>query len=261
MAMLASTLDAASMRIYTEFRRIDPFGKVVAADAGGSPREVISPVAARNGYASFLIAVQAKPGSEYELHLGQNPAEAVELSLYRVLYAKQGEAWIPDQLEPVRDPHGFRLEGIEGQTTMLYWLDVWVPARLKPGRFRVEAQLLADGYWVIAPMEVRVQAALFPKSDPPKLALPEIDAPADQSAFGPWRLALCGEKRSGLRETSMARSIRYMIQRNAQQDVDLAREMGVLEAQPKEALCGGVRPVTDRGTEWYLQLRNGLVAR
>jgi hypothetical protein len=136
---------------------------------------------------------------------------------------------------------------------------VWVPARLQPGRIRVEAQLFADGYWVIAPMEVRAQASVYPKSERPKLPLPAIESPTDQSVLGPWKLALCGERRVGLREPLIARSVRSMIQRNAQQDVELARTMNVLEQQPKEALCGGKRPPAEEGPEWYLRLRNSLV--
>jgi hypothetical protein len=87
LALAAATLmNAASMRIYTEFRRIDPFGNVVGPDQGGSPREVISPAVGRNAFASFLIAVEAKAGSTYELHLGQIQCVSFELFFYRVIF-------------------------------------------------------------------------------------------------------------------------------------------------------------------------------
>ena len=63
----------------------------------------------------------------------------------------------------------------------------------------------------------------------------------------------------GLREPMIMRSIRTLIQRNAQQDIALARSRTLLENIPKE-LCAGKRTTSDQGTEWYLRIRNMLFA-
>ena len=61
---VAVVLQAQSVDINPEFRRVDPFGAVVEADRGLVAREILSPALARNGFASFHIVVSVPPKRE-----------------------------------------------------------------------------------------------------------------------------------------------------------------------------------------------------
>ena len=109
--MLAGAAQAQlpSIKIYSEFQRIDPFGQVVSADRprreGVAPREILSPGLARNAHASYRAAVTVPPGTPYSLYLGQNPEGFLGVTMYKEVHALHGAQWVPDQLQQVSFPY------------------------------------------------------------------------------------------------------------------------------------------------------------
>ena len=272
----AGALDAQpiQLRIYSEFQRVDPYGRIVPADRSERPREILSPAVARNGYASFHLAVTVPEGTPFRLYLGQNPEGVFRLTLYRERFHPSGETWIPDELIRVLEPYDSRAqppeEPIPGQTTTVFWLDVWTPAQAPVRRVRVEAQLNVGDRWLIAPMEVRIRTARIPDHAPPGEALPGIEAPADRSALGPLLRYLCGAAPTG---SPAPMSVRRMIRRNAAQDVALAaslearlgrdtirrRILGIAGASDATVWCDSPRRPPELGAEWYLRVRDYLL--
>src|SRR5262249_13422846 len=121
-----------SVEIYSEFQRVDPFGKIVTADAAPHPREILSPRAERNAFISFHIAVSVPPKESYLLYIGTNPVNACRVALYKEHFSKTAAGWIPDSLVEVRRLPDFGAmpdpdENVPGQITRLYLLDVWIP--------------------------------------------------------------------------------------------------------------------------------------
>jgi hypothetical protein len=216
---------AQEVEIYSEFQRPDPYGDIVQVDRSPRPREILSPGVARNAWASFHVAVRTPANTPYLLYVATNPINACRVALYKEHFAATRAGWIPDKLtEVTRLPdYGFMPDpddGVPGQTTRVYLLDLWIPPDSAVGRFRVEVQLkLAN--WVVRPMEVRILQARIPVVDlhAEGAVLPPIDSPADYSAApGPPRD--CGP----------VDSVRAAICRNADQDMALAEQMGAAEA-------------------------------
>ena len=102
----ALPLTAQSLRVYSDLARIDSTGEVTAP---AQPREILSPAIVRNGFTSFQIVVQVKSGTPYWLYVGENPDNAVKVTLYR-------EAG--DRLERVGSPY-------QGDSTQIFWLDLF----------------------------------------------------------------------------------------------------------------------------------------
>jgi hypothetical protein len=274
---LTSLLDAQSLRVYSEFYRIDPFGKPIPADSGPEPREIISPAVARNGFTSFRIVVTAPPAIPFTLHIAQNPDNTAEIKLYREIYIKSGETWIPDRLEPVEVPYtgtvAQAVRTIPGQTVQSFWLDARLPATVPPTRFRLEAQLNINQEWIIYPMEVRVQQAVLPAPPESKTGLSPLESPSDSPALSVFREYLCGAP-SGKPEPDM--SVRLFIRRNALQDAALARALepsrtrqilhqtliwsaGFPDLTPA-AWCKAPKRPDGAGSEWYLKVRQYLLS-
>lgn len=275
---LPSVLGAQALSIHSEFYRVDPFGKVIPADNGAPPREILSPAVARNGYASCRIVVTAPPATPFTLHIAQNPENTAKAGLYREIYAKVGETWIPDRLEPVESPFTGTVahpdRPIPGQIVQSFWLDIQVPAQAPPVRFRLEVQLnLGDG-WVIYPMEIRVQQAAYPPLADSKTGVAPLEAPADSTALGVLREYLCGTPTPGRTENGV--TVRQMIRRNALQDAALARMLepsrtkqilqqsmvwtaGFVDLTPA-AWCKAAKRPDGAGSEWYLKVRGSLLA-
>src|ERR1041385_4727377 len=76
--LAAAFLRAQSVEVYSEFQRPDPLGAIVAADRAESPREILSPAVARNGFASFHIAVSVPLQTNYFLYVVTNPVRSEE---------------------------------------------------------------------------------------------------------------------------------------------------------------------------------------
>ena len=160
----AVVASAQEVKVYSELTRIDPFGEVVRADRGGTPREILSPAIPRNGYSTFRVVVLGAPGTEFTFHAGQNPENAVGLTLYREAYVRSDQEWIPDRLERVQVPYQGRLatEGIPGQTAQSFLMDLHVDRNAPVRRIKVEPQVWMVDRWLTYPMEVRVVAATLP---------------------------------------------------------------------------------------------------
>ena len=269
--LLAAALHAQSVDISPEFRRIGPFGDVVAADRALAPREILSPAVARNGHASFHIAISLPPQETYLLYVAPNPISACRVSLFKEHFVKTGRGWIPDTLVEVTHLPDFGLvpdpdDAIEGQNTRLYLLDLWIPPNADVARFRVEVQVkVAD--WMVRPMEVRVLPARFPDipetRDARNADLPAPELGADAAAMQVVNAYLAG---SSLRFDAQPATVRGIIRRNAIQDVALAASLDralagpdVLRGRLFDQLWNNLR-VTPRvyGAEWYLRLRDYL---
>lgn len=268
--LLAGPVHAQSLRVLSEFQRVDPFGEVVAVDRTPHPREILSPGVARNAFASFQIAATVPEREPFFVYIQTNPPDIFAISLYEELYSKTGAGWIPDALEPVKLPVFDTLPylplPIPGQNTVSYWLDVWVPAQTPVGRVRLEVLLKIGRGWLIYPMEVRVLAAVAPPVAELHAALPPIGAPADAAVNGPWRGFLCNAREPGREERL---SVRRLIHRNAAQDlalarggrrqdelrVELARRAGV---EDLKRWCRSPAAMEAQESEWFLPVRDWL---
>ena len=273
---LLAPMAAQEVRLFSEFQRIDPFGQVVHQDRIGKSREIISPAVARNAFASFHIAVSVPPGTEYALHIGQNPEDAVRPTLYRERHQRFGESWIPDTLTPINLPfEGTLGAGIPGRKADVFWLDLWVGPNAPVDRVRVEVQLNVGERWIIYPLEVRVSAPVIQTSMVRELQarsgpLPSATAPADASANAALQRYLCGKR--GFPRPPDSPSIRSLILRNALQDIALAQHrerlfsasevhaalLAPLKAPDKETWCADPFRFRPFGPESWLRLRQAL---
>lgn len=256
---------AQSIRVYAEFQRIGPQGEIVHIDRGGRSREILSPAVARNGYASFHLLATVPPATEYSLYIGQNPDNAVRVSLYREIH----ERGIPDRLEPVAEP-------VTGKTgsrpeSLVLWMDLWVDAEAPVRRVKVEPQLSLGGEWVIYPMEVRVAPPRIPSHSSDPAALPPPAARADSSVYGPFSNFLCGIAEGP--SAAQPATVRSFIRRNVLQDMALAKS---LAASHRDSVIAGLLAPTGISTrdafctaatisapgnlhpEWYLRVRDFL---
>ncbi len=253
--LLACAACAQPVRVYSEFQRVDPLGRVVAADRAETPREILSPGLARNAFASFLIAVTPPPGRTYSLFIAQNPVNAVKVSIYRAGFVRSGASSIPDTLGPLTiSAEGLvdgRVTPVPGQSTQVFWLDLWVAEDAPVRRTRLEVQLHDGERWTIYPLELRTLELRVPRAAGPLEALAPLDASSAESA----RAVLCGGGGGG---SEGPLTIRQMIRRNARQDAALARTLA------KEEVAEGLRPWCHSpappalGAEWYLQARGFL---
>jgi hypothetical protein len=145
---LAAPAAAQELRVYSELARIDASGNVTAP---AQPREILSPAVVRNGFTSFQIVVQVKSGTPYWLYVGENPDNAVKVSLYRE---------IGERLEPLTSPY-------HGDATQIFWLDLFADRNAVVRRVKIEPELDVGDDWVVYPMEIRVMEARVPDRAPP----------------------------------------------------------------------------------------------
>jgi hypothetical protein len=207
------------MRVYSEFAKIDTTGKVTAP---AEPREILSPAIARNAFSSFQVVVDVPKGTPYQLYVAQNPDNAVEVTLYR----ENG-----DTLERVEQP-------VSGNSTQVFWMDLWTARDAPVARIKVEPQLHVNNDWVIYPMEARVVNATVP------------DGKRAQQGM---RSYICGDTEEAPPPGTV--SILNMRSRNAQQDVALAAMAPKEELQKLFGACDA-RP---SDPEWYLRIRDYLL--
>jgi len=265
-AALAGPLAAQSVDIYSEFSRVDPFGEIVAADRGGQPREILSPAVARNAWASFHVVITAPPATTYLLYVVTNPLNACRVALYKEHFEKTPSGWAPDRLTELTRLPDFGVipdpaDGVDGQTTRAYLLDLWIPPNADVARFRLEVQLKV-GTWLVRPMEVRVIAPRVPDlhvaTEP--VPLPPVSSGADAVALG----ALLDPN---ARTYPLPATVRAIILRNAVQDMALASRLDAAVAGPealrqrweilKSASGDSVVP-RPTGAERYLRLRDWI---
>ena len=213
--LAALPMMAQSLRVYSEFARIDASGEVTAP---AQPREILSPAIVRNGFTSFQIVVQVKSGTPYWLYVGENPDNAVKVSMYR----ESGE-----ELEPLTSPY-------HGDSTQIFWLDLLADRNAIVRRVKIEPELDVDNDWVVYPMEVRVMDARVPD-------------PAPSSSMMKY---LCGRD-----EDPPQTAIAKLRLRNEQQDVALASHAPKQELLERIGGCEARHPGEP---EFYLRLRDYL---
>jgi len=209
---------AQPMRVFSEFAQIDAMGNVIAPE---TPREILSPSIARNGYTSFQVVIQAPPQTRFLLHMGQNPEDAVQITLYR----RTG-----GQLERVDLPY-------ESSGAEILWMDVFVRRDAPVRRVKVEPQVNINGDWIIYPMEVRVREPQVSDVLPPATL----------------RTLLCGGVSAAGVKAGTA--VAQMQMRNERQDAALATQATPAdrdELKKRLGSCG--RPSSD--PEAYLKVRD-----
>lgn len=274
-ALLAVVGALAQITVYSEFQRVDPFGNVVAADRAERSREVLSPQLVRNTWASVLAVIEVPEGRPYRLFLGQNPENAFKVDVYRVLYEKRGETWIPDALERLAVSDAGRVPDVTpqvpGQKVIALWLDIWVPKDAPVRRTRLEVQYSEGENWVIYPMELRIFPPVAPEPSGPLPALAPLEAKVSDSALAVLHGYVCGSAPALVTENPP--SVRTMSRRNAQQDMAVASTMeaasggkpalvaAMLAAAglgKAEQFCAKPSPPPGQGAEWYLHVRDYL---
>jgi hypothetical protein len=251
-----------TLRVFSEFTRIDPFGNIVPQDRGSAqPRHILSPGVPRNAFSSFRIVLTFDKPAKFIIDVGQNPENAVQVTLYKEQFEKHGEQWIPDGLEPVKMPFEgyFGETDIPGQRVLTFWADVWVPGTAVADRIKVEPQawLSYAGDWFTYPMEVRTMDLILPKLSLSAAALPAVTARSDTAAVRPLKAALCGLKEAA---APKATNVRALIRRNSQQLLAIPRSsfeknlLTVTKAPSVQSWCAA--EPNPAGPEWYLRLRD-----
>ncbi len=253
--------------VYSELTRIDPFGKVVTQDRGPEPRHILSPGIPRNATSSLRVVVWLEKPSAFSLDIAQNPENAVKPTLYKEVFEKHGDNWVPDKLQPVTIPYngGPSDFPIPGQTSVTFWLDMTVSRTAPVDRVKVEPQLWAAAVndWVIYPMEVRIMEPVIEDVRAASAMVPPVTEPADAAVRGPLKQALCGEKEPAGPGLLTAR---HLVRRNAAQHLSLASSraeitalLSKLSASPAvQGLCSAGVTKSVAGPEWYLRFRDNL---
>jgi hypothetical protein len=236
----------------------------VEVDRAWKRREILSPAVARNAFASFHIAVTIPSKESYLLYVVPNPITACRVALYKEHFVKTKSGWIPDRLTEVERLPDFGVtpdpdDGVEGQTTRVYLLDLWLPPNADVARFRLEVQLKV-ATWTIRPMEVRVTPARVPNlpvgEDRP---LPEVEMAADAAVVGELGALWSGKQ---LTMPPPGLTTRGILRRNAIQDIALASGDASIAGRVLDLFRVNLL-FTPRalGAEWWLRVRDYLFAR
>jgi hypothetical protein len=266
-------MDAQEIGIYSEFERFDPFGNPVAADRDMVPREILSPAMARNGHLSVHVVVTAPAGTNYFLYANTNPPDILQVRIYREFFTPCGNGYCPDWLTEQSSPSFGAIPelalnlgnpALDKQTTRCYLFDIRAPADTVPRRVRVEA-LLKVGTWLVAPMEVRIVSPVVPAEAGRifREDLAPLDAPASATAEIQLLRYLDGLQPEW---PGQLLRVRDMIQRNAAEDMLLARSLnGHADAGFPEMNLMSWWPFVyphfgadQLGAEWYLKVRDFL---
>ena len=258
----APLLRGQDIRIYSEFQRFDPFGNIVAPDRGTPSREILSPAVARNGHLSVHVVVTAPPNTNYFLYAASNPADLVDLTIYREYFTPCGTGYCPDFVMRVPSPSfGAIPESTElpNETTRAYLLDIHAHSDTPPRRVRVEA-LLKVGTWQVAPMEVRIMEPTVPATAiEMRSEIAPLEAPAGSTAQIQLLRFLAGEHPT---EPASLLRLRDFEQRNAAEDMLMARALsGPHRAAGFPELNFILfQPLAYRflSAEWYLRVRDFL---
>ena len=221
----AAVARAQPLSVYSEFARIDAKGNATAPE---SPREILSPAIARNAFATFQVVVQAAENKSWWLYIGQNPENAVRVTMYK----EDAGKLVPEELP------------ILGKGARVLWMDVWAERAAPVERIKIEPQLNIDNDWVIYPMEARVMDAVVPDGERPAGAIEPVEL---------MRGFVCGVAGRLVNATGLtAGALRY---RNARQDLALAPRAPKAELQRRFGACDAPPPADP---EWYLRFRDYL---
>jgi len=177
--VLATAAHAWEVQVWNEFARVGPDGKLLGQDWTAKPPEPLNkkagPIriaAARNSYVSLVLVVSNPEGGSFDLDVRCPPDSGVEADLYRTWYhrKKDSDEYVPDALVPVKMPLKMTLpvadNQIPNQTAQMFWLDLWISKRAKPGPIVVQVALKADGRRWNAPVTVEILPAALPDEDP-----------------------------------------------------------------------------------------------
>lgn len=266
-ALIPAAARAQSIRVFTELQRIDPYGKVIAADRGSNrSREVLSPALLRNAHASFHLVVEPPRGTPYWLYIGLNPESMIGITLYKEVWEKQANGeYVPDKLVKLELPYNGLVpeKDIPDQTVEVFLLDIHVPRNTAVQRMKIEPQMWIPDRWITYPMEARIVPAQL-LTQPGNLGeIAPLLSPADFTYRHVFRALLCGTPEK--KEPPPPLSIRSLILRNARQDAALAATLSkpdinwfLTESYEGEGCTAplAVRPV---GPERSLRLRDRLL--
>ena len=225
---LSAPLWAKPLSVYSDLARIGKSGVVTPPE---SPREILSPMLVRNGFTSFQVVVQAPSGKPWQLHVGQNPEDAVSVTIYR----ESG-----DMLERVELP-------VDGDGNQIFWMDLWTARDAPVRRIKVEPELKIDEDWVIYPMEGRVMDAVVQGDLLVSPMTPVQDA---------LRFALCYKGAGGISEVMSGPfyTLSAMRYRNVQRDANLPRSSAAAEEIKRLFhVCDGAPP---GDLNWYREVRD-----
>jgi hypothetical protein len=255
-----------SIHVYTEMQRIDPFGKVIAADRNksGRSREVLSPALGRNTFSSYHIAVEPPTGTPYWLYIGLNPEDVVQANLYKEIFELRDGQWIPDKLVKVDLPYNGLVpeKHIPGQTVEVFLLDIFVPRDAEVRRMKVEPQLWIPDRWITYPMEARIVSRQLLTQPPKRGLVAPVDSPADATYRAVFSATFCSSSENNPPDSPL--TIRSLLLRNARQDAALVQPYGKLFAGPflgygeNQDWCKGPSVEND-GPENSLRLRDRLL--
>jgi hypothetical protein len=216
---------------------------------------------ARNGHLSVHVVITAPAGTNYFLYTASNPPDILQLRLYREHFVPCGEGYCPDWLTPQNSPSfgaiPESLSALPQQTSRSYLLDIWAPPNTPPRRVRVEA-LLKVGTWLVAPMEVRIVAPVVPNLPTIEIEnLAPVEAPSSTTAQIQLLRYLSGQPPE---VPGKNLNIRDIIQRNAAEDMLLARALGRPGIAFPEINLMSLHPFAypELGAEWYLRIRDFL---
>ena len=265
LALLASLASLAchgqSLTVYSEMQRTDPSGQVTAADRGLASREILSPALARNAYTSFHIVLSMPAGSAYALYFGENPEHSARAELWREVYQRHGDSWIPDRLVSISTPYEGKMDQ-PGQTCQAFWLDVWVERDSPVRRIKIEPEVWIGDRWLTYPIEARIVAATAPRRYTPGPSPASAAAPADETARRILAAWLCGRPEPA--GSPGPANLRDFLVRNARQDTGLAERAGkdriwrTIGAADRGAWCANPARPQSAGAEWYLKVRDTL---
>ena len=227
LGMAAASAFAQNVQVYSEFAQLDDAGEVAAPE---NPREILSPAVARNAFSSFQLAIQVSPGTKFAVFIGQNPENAVKVTLYRRTSAK---------LEPVDLPY-------LGDGPQVLWMDLWVDSHAPVRRVKLEPQVNVAGDWLTYPMELRVAEPLVPDQLRPE--------PGLASSFEVMQAYLCGTKIRPLAgRVPVTAELSF---RNARQDLALAAAGSLALREELKKAMGGCNAKPPANPEFYLRLRD-----
>jgi hypothetical protein len=245
LGLLCSMASAQTVMVYSEFAQLAEDGRVIAPEL---PREILSPALARNAFTTFQLAIEVPRGMHFWVYIGQNPQDAVKVTLFRSTAGRLTRVELP----------------YEGESAQVLWMDVWVDRSAPVRRVKVEPQVGINGDWVIYPMEARIVEAIVPEG--PVIPNPGqgVAAPGRSVTFEPpkesMRAFLCGSPALA-RAANEPATLAELHARNAAQDIALARASAASVRQQLQAMlggCGGKQEPDARDPEFYLRLRDML---
>ena len=170
---------AVNLHALPEYLRPDPFGGIVAPDksAAGPNSEVmkwrraVDIQAARNGYVSFHLIVEAPEGHHFKLLLSLDHTGNIQTDVYREWfhYVDRDQRYYPDALIPITLPYSSALPDpdnrISNQKVAAFWIDIWVPADAAPGVYHARATVVDGGSRHTLPIRIKVLPITIPRED------------------------------------------------------------------------------------------------